>query len=535
MYELSRVRLHGIGPKGARYQDVTLDLRRGDPGEPSPATVLFLENGGGKTVLVRLIFSVILPGRRQVVGTTSSKVLEKFVLGGDVAHVALEWRDTRTGQLLVTGKASEWRGHVVSTDPTKLIEQWYTFRPNSTLDLGTLPFTQGGRIVSLSGFRDCLYEAHEANPALQVIFEKGQRDWTEHLDSLHLDPELFSYQRKMNAGEGEAADAFTFKTDEAFVDWLLTAILPDEEPQGIGDLVAAYAATLADRGDLMVERDFVSGALDRLGPLVHAAGEKSAAQAMYREAVADAERLVVALIAREGEEAERHRIQEELLSAVADSERKLEGEYKRLTSVIGELERLVAKLRWQQAVAKREDLESERDEAKRLLAAWHATGTLVRYQAAHGAAETIRELVGQLEDEAAPLLRARDEAALRFARLLLAMANEANEEADNQEALARNLAEPIRTASREQEAAVRQAEGAKATIRQMEENVGLVETAIRDAISAGLLADDQDVAKAATAAESAADEAELGVTEALDKISEIAATREQVDGEHGDA
>ena len=95
MYELSRVRLHSVGPKGARYQDVTLDLRRGPSGQPSGASVLFLENGGGKTVLVRLIFSVILPGRRQVVGTSNSKVLEKFVLANDVAHVALEWRDTR--------------------------------------------------------------------------------------------------------------------------------------------------------------------------------------------------------------------------------------------------------------------------------------------------------------------------------------------------------------------------------------------------------------------------------------------------------
>ncbi len=111
MYELSRIRLHTVGPKGARYQDVMLDLRgvgaylrssavgtlfdseitemRDLPRRPSPATVLFLENGGGKTVLIKLIFSVMLPGRRQIVGTSSTRVLEKFVLADDVAHVAL--------------------------------------------------------------------------------------------------------------------------------------------------------------------------------------------------------------------------------------------------------------------------------------------------------------------------------------------------------------------------------------------------------------------------------------------------------------
>ena len=306
-YELSRVRLHAVGPKGARYQDVALDLRRGPSGQPSGASVLFLENGGGKTVLVRLIFSVILPGRRQVVGTSNSKVLEKFVLAGDVAHVALEWRDTRTGNLLVTGKVSEWRGHVVSADSNRLTERWYTFRPAESLNLGTLPFTQDGRIISLAGFHERLDEADRADSALQVRWVDRQGEWTDHLDSLRLDPELFSYQRKMNAGEGEAADAFTFKTDEAFVDWLLTAIIPDEEPQTFGDVVTGYAAQLASRGALMVERDFVQEALDRLGPLAHAADERTAAVSLHRDALGEAERLVIALAAREGEESERYK------------------------------------------------------------------------------------------------------------------------------------------------------------------------------------------------------------------------------------
>ncbi|WP_396229971.1 hypothetical protein, partial [Frankia sp. CpI1-P] len=131
MYELSRVRLHSIGPPGARFGDVLLDFsgvgapvagprqdglfpvtprqRRdaalpavpalssapspvapvgpgtaidpgtaaaetavagtaaagtavapGRPRRPSPASVLFLENGGGKSVLIKLIFSVVL-------------------------------------------------------------------------------------------------------------------------------------------------------------------------------------------------------------------------------------------------------------------------------------------------------------------------------------------------------------------------------------------------------------------------------------------------------------------------------------------
>lgn len=535
MYELSRARLHAVGPKGARYQDVTLDLRRGLSGEPSDASVLFLENGGGKTVLVRLIFSVILPGRRQIVGTSNSKMLEKFVLASDVAHVALEWRDTRTGDLLVTGKASEWRGHVVSADSNRLTERWYTFRPTQTLDLGTLPFTQDGRIVSLAGFRERLDEADREDSALQVRWVDRRGEWTEHLDSLRLDPELFSYQRKMNAGEGEAADAFTFKTDEAFVDWLLTAIIPDEEPQTFGEVVTGYAAQLASRGELIAERDFVQGALDCLGPLVRAAGEKAAAAAIHREALEDGERLVVSLAAREGEEAERHRILSERFSDIEARERGLDADARRLNAVVLELNRLVAKLRWDAAVVERKRLEDERNDTRGLLAAWRAVDVLVRYNAAHDAAETIRESVRRQEVEAEPVLRVRDRAAVRFARGLLAMAAAADDGAARTETRAGQLEDDIRVAGDEERAAIREAEGANAKIEQATQSISSAQGAIRAAVAAGLLADRADVAGAADIAHEGAIKAETRVTDALERSAALTSEREQADAEHGAA
>src|SRR6185312_11522374 len=131
--------LRGVGapvPVAARQADLFApDDLEGVPRRPSPASVLFLENGGGKSVLLKLVFSVLLPGRRQVVGTTSTDVLAKFVLGEDVAHVVCEWMHTGTGALLVTGKVSEWRGHTASTDPDKLADAWYSFAPDAGFGL----------------------------------------------------------------------------------------------------------------------------------------------------------------------------------------------------------------------------------------------------------------------------------------------------------------------------------------------------------------------------------------------------------------
>lgn len=535
MYELSRVRLHAVGPKAARYQDVTLDLRSGASGEPSPASVLFLENGGGKTVLVRLIFSVLLPGRRQVVGTSSSKVLDKFVLASDVSHVAVEWRDTRTGQLLVTGKVSEWSGHVVSADPSRLHERWYTIRPTDAFGLAELPFAQEGRIVSLSGFYDRLDEAQQTDPSLQVTFEKNHGDWTEHLQRLHLDPALFGYQRRMNAGEGEAADAFTFKTDEAFVDWLLTAILPPEESAGLGELVGEYGGQLANRGELRTERAFVEGALERLGPLVRAAGEKGAAATMYQEAQADVERLVLSLGARENLEKERLGLLTSQHDEVEERERKVDTDARRLNQVVLELQRLVAKLRWDAAVAARTRKEGEHVAAKELLAAWQAIDVLVRYNVAHQEAETIREIVRRAESEAAPLLSARDDAARRFARGLLAVAGAADEAADGAERRAGEHGKAIGQADERRAEAIRQAEAAGARIEQLTELIAAVQAAIREAVTEGVLPEKEDVAEAAEAARDVADVAEVAVSNLLEEADELASRREEVRADHGDA
>jgi hypothetical protein len=532
MYELSRARLHTTGPKGARYRDVTLDLcgvgaLNGAVRRPSPATVLFLENGGGKTVLVKLIFSVMLPGRRQVVGTSSTRVLGKFVLAEDVAHVALEWQDPKTGQVLVTGKASEWRGHVVSADPNRLTERWYSFRPTASLSLDTLPFAEDGRPVTLSGFHDRLNERDRAEPTTRFVWEKNHGDWTAHLQDLQLDPELFAYQRKMNAGEGEAADAFTFKTDDAFVDWLLTAITTEEDPEGLGELVTGYAENLAMREELLAERDFVAGALSRLGPLARAAEERAIATEMERDARSDAEGLVCALMAREAEENERQRLLNEQLGAVVGQERSADQEVRRLNSIVLELNRLVAKLHWDEATLERQRLEEERDGTRKLLAAWVATEAIVHYQTAYAEAEQVRRLVREQKAAAEPVLRERDAAAKRLARGLLSVASAADGAAADADERVAALEQGISQAEQDQRDKIREAEAAKATIDQQEKGIAAAQEAIRAAVVVGLLDDEADVAASATTAEEAASQAETALQEALTQAQDIAGEREE--------
>ncbi len=551
MYELSRVRLHSVGPKGARYQDVTLDLRhvgalvakppqhalfdldvdapgrdRGLLRRPSPATVLFLENGGGKSVLMKLIFSVMLPGRRQVVGTSSTRVLEKFVLGTDVAHVVLEWQHVATGERVIVGKVSAWRDHVVSTDPSRLLEAWYSFRPTAAFNLETLPFTERDRVVSMAGFRDRFTDARSTEPELQAVWETSHGTWTTHLGNLGLDPELFNYQRKMNAGEGEAADAFTFKSDEAFIDWLLTAVTSEDGPRSFGEVVEQYATKLAQRDGLMAERDFVAGALERLTPLATAARDATAAAALHRETRRTVERFAAALTARHAQETKRLARLVADAKQATDAEREADRQVGRLNRILNEMRRALAGLRWQAAEREMERLCDERDAARMTLGGWQATDTLLAHARARQEADQIREIIGQQEQQAAPVLAARDEAAKRLARGLLALAATADTEAAQLDENAAEIDGQVTQAEQDGTEETRRAEQERGRGANAEANIATAQAAVRAAVTDGLLSSPtDDVAKAAEYAHTAATVAAEQVAAALRELTQLSAER----------
>ncbi|HYH30575.1 MAG TPA: hypothetical protein VD903_09340 [Pseudonocardia sp.] len=556
MFELSRVRLFSVGPPGARYQDVTLDLRGvGDavrgvaaqadlfapddlertPRRPAPASVLFLENGGGKSVLLKLVFSVLLPGRRQVVGTTSTTVLEKFVLGEDVAHVVCEWMHTRTGQLLVTGKVSEWRGHVTSSDPEKLAAAWYSFRPGLGFGLDDLPVTVDGRRVTTTGFKDRLQEEHRGRPAMELVWETGPRDWTRHLADVGLDPELFRYQRAMNAGEGEAAEAFAFPSDEAFVDFLLRAVLDPDEPQNLADLVAGYATRLAQRADLEHERDFVDGTLARLGPL--AGSEHAAAAARDGEAAAqaDARTLAAAIVARWAAEDERSAGAATAHAEAAERVRRAEAAERRRHEISTELRRRVALL--ERAAAQEAESAARRahDEAERQVAGWQAVEPLLRHQVAEAEARRLRGVVHAEQERARPALRARQDAARALAAGLRAMIREADAAAGAAEEAAAAADGRAESARGAELAEAGNAATHAASAEQARGELARIERAIATAVTAGHLDEGEDVAAAGAAAEEEAGSATEELAALHTELTELRRARRGADEQRGAA
>ncbi|MEU6217918.1 hypothetical protein ABZ845_10415 [Streptomyces sp. NPDC047022] len=541
MYELSRVRLYSIGPAGARYADTVLDLRGvgdpvpdpapaqaeffeeeplGPPRRPAPAGVLFLENGGGKSVLLKLIFSVMLPGHRNTLGGASSGVLRKFLLADDCGHVALEWQHTLTGECVVVGKVSEWRGRQVSNDPRKFAEAWYSFRPGPGLSLDNLPVAEStavrppaegasgatGRRRTMKGFRDALMESGKAYPHLEVHWEEIHDRWNEHLTELGLDPELFRYQREMNADEGEAAGLFAVKKDSDFTDLLLRAVTDTRDTDGLADLVSGFGNKLGRRAELIAERDFTAGSADLLGRIVDAAGTRARTRDIHAGAERRTRSLARRLSGRGVQERMRAADLAQRVTAAAYAVTHAEGARERSSLVAAELAYRHASLALAGAEKAAAAQKRELADARQLYSAWQAAEAVLRHRAAADRSARVAAAIREAERDAAPALAARAKAAVDLVRALHAAAGSAETLANEEEERSAALQESGEAAHRDSTAAATQAQRARSEAGHLRQRLEEVEQETAEAVRAGWLDDsapDADPARAALAASDA--------------------------------
>ncbi|MEV0780469.1 hypothetical protein [Streptomyces sp. NPDC050428] len=574
MYELSRVRLYSIGPAGARYADTVLDLRGvgapvphpaptqaeffeeepvGPPRRPAPAGVLFLENGGGKSVLLKLIFSVMLPGHRNTLGGASSGVLRKFLLADDCGHVALEWQHTLTGELVVVGKASEWRGRQVSNDPRKFAEAWYSFRPGPGLSLDSLPVAEStavrrpaegvsgarGRRRTMKGFRDAITEAGKAYPHLDVHWEEIHDRWIEHLGDLGLDPELFRYQREMNADEGEAAGLFAVKKDSDFTDLLLRAVTDTRDTDGLADLVGGFGNKLGRRAELTAERDFTAGSVDLLGRIVDAADSRSRAREIHAGAERRTRTLARRLTARAAVERDRVGDLAQEVTAAAHTVTEADQARGRSALIAAELAfrhaSLALTVAEKAAAAQRREL----SDARTLHAAWQAAENVLRHRAAADRSARVAVAIREAERDAAPALAARATAAADLVRALHAAAADGESLANEEEERSAALQEIGEAAHRDATTAATEAQRARSETGHLRQRLSEVEQETAEAVRAGWLDDtapDADPARAALAASDAEqsavaawDTAREAARAAADRAREAAATESRAE------
>jgi hypothetical protein len=309
MPRITRIHFAGLGHQDARFPALTLDLR--DAQGLAADTIIWAENGTGKSSLLSLYFSTFRPSQRLFLGKQAeSKVRElgDYLRDRDLGFVITEWDTTDDRaepslmadgprEILLVGQTLSWRGLDRSTGDLRRL--FFTMRPGRDVNYDSLPVLGLGEPVgSFEAFRDWLDAQQKSQPRLAIVHTTNQTEWRDHLENNHLDPELFSFQLRMNEREGGINNLFNeLKRDVDFIHEFLKLGFDPATAIEVRKNLDAFLPKLRRRGALELQLEFNQKVLVDLGLFVQQLGIWQTAKERGQMAERDAGALWAALFA----------------------------------------------------------------------------------------------------------------------------------------------------------------------------------------------------------------------------------------------
>ena len=228
MARLCRFHLAGLGLAAARFNPLTIDLRDPSSGNAQDS-VLWLRNGGGKTTLIALLYSTLVPDKRHFLGKLLGKDsgLADFVRNNDLGVVVTEWEFP--GQFGVPRRVV---GQAVKCVDGETTRKFFSFASTESYGFDQVPVLGLKASHPARTLEELLErvrrEADEAGGRLDLVIPIDQKEWSDHLEKIGLDPELFEAHLKMNKQEGGAAELFKLKSADDFLRLFLDLIVDEE-------------------------------------------------------------------------------------------------------------------------------------------------------------------------------------------------------------------------------------------------------------------------------------------------------------------
>jgi DNA repair exonuclease SbcCD ATPase subunit len=224
MAKLCRIYLHGLGNPKARFHDLTLDFCN-DQREPSDS-VLFLRNGGGKTSLISLFYSVFLPDRGDFLGRRNNKkrLFDDYVITGQSGLILVELAFPAHG-----GHRRIFGLHALRRErDTEARRVFFSFRADAVVGTGWDDLPERAE-ASIDGLFRRVKACDQAHRQKVDFFEtENQSRWREHLELVNFDPAVLRHHLKMNAEEGGVVDLFKHSDAKEFARLFLELTLDPE-------------------------------------------------------------------------------------------------------------------------------------------------------------------------------------------------------------------------------------------------------------------------------------------------------------------
>jgi hypothetical protein len=224
MPKISRVHLANCGFRTAWYEAVTFDLTEPGTGLPTD-TIINLENGGGKTTLLGLVFSCFETSQERFLKHIQSKhnsFSQYFTHDGVPGFIVIEWlmpARSANGQpyKLVTGQAVSVR----TTTETDVDRMFFSFEERADLRLEDIPASalSGAPATSMNDFSRWIHDQQKKHSGNVFISHNRQAEWQRHLkDERLIDLDMLRMQVNFSAQEGGFDTGFLdFKTESEFL------------------------------------------------------------------------------------------------------------------------------------------------------------------------------------------------------------------------------------------------------------------------------------------------------------------------------
>lgn len=305
MQKIFRIYIGNCGYPTAWYDGVTFDLTDPDSLLPSD-TVINLENGGGKTTLLSLIFSCFETSQDRFLKHIQNKnnhFSQYFSPDGLPGVVMVEWlMPARTvggyAYRLVVGQAVSVKA---TSEPPETERLFFSFEEHDDLKFTDVPGPKlgGASAGSMADFSRWAHDQQKKYPG-DVYITRKQADWHKHLnDERLIDLDMLRMQVNFSAQEGGFDTGFlNFHTELEFLRKFFHLTLDAQRASAVRDNVTTTCDNLRRKPQYvrrLAELTKFQSALQLFGT---AAGEFRQTEADHGEVRVQGARVAVALQAR---------------------------------------------------------------------------------------------------------------------------------------------------------------------------------------------------------------------------------------------
>lgn len=261
-----------MGENCARFHPLTLDFRHKQNRVPQDS-VIWLRNGGGKTTLISLLYSVLVPNQNQFLGRLLGKdnTLTDFLRPNELGIVITEW------DFPALGTARRVVGQIMLVKDRELKRRFFSFYAVPGFGFDHLPVLGlGSPARSIDAVLDALREAERRNGGgMDLVIPEDQTQWEKHLDERGLDPFLFRLHLKMNKQEGGASDLFKLKAPEDFLRLFLELVFDERTTEELEKSLVELREKIARAPDREAAIAFGQELLKSLRPFAQEASQRS--------------------------------------------------------------------------------------------------------------------------------------------------------------------------------------------------------------------------------------------------------------------